>query len=126
MLRTSVVALALSAGVILSGSAFAESPKFDGTWSVSLVANGGLCGSGTSSTLMVQNGSVRAGGAGVSVSGQVGASGSVSLALQKSGVQGTRPASCRVRPAQGRGRCRRWGARATGLRVARDRPGKLT
>ena len=81
---------------------------------------------GTSSTLMVQNGSVRAGGAGVSVSGQVGASGSVSLALQKSGVQGTRPASCRVRPAQGRGRCRRWGARATGLRVARDRPGKLT
>ena len=71
MLRTSVVALALSAGVILSGSALAESPKFDGTWSVSLVANGGLCGSGTSSTLMVQNGSVRAGGAGVSVSGQV-------------------------------------------------------
>ena len=50
MMRTSVVALALSAGVILSGSAFAESPKFDGTWSVSLVANGGLCGSGTSST----------------------------------------------------------------------------
>jgi hypothetical protein len=34
---------------------------------VSLVANGGLCGSGTSSTLMVQNGSVRAGGSGVSV-----------------------------------------------------------
>src|SRR4051794_32087258 len=89
MMRTSVVALALSAGVILSGSALAESPKFDGTWSVSLVADGGLCGSGTSSTLMVQNGSVRAGGAGVSVSGQVGASGSVSLALQKSGVQGT-------------------------------------
>src|SRR3954454_13853589 len=69
MMRKSVVALALSAGAILSGSAFAESPKFDGTWSVSLVANGGLCGSGTSSTLMVQNGSVRAGGAGVSVSG---------------------------------------------------------
>jgi hypothetical protein len=51
--------------------------------------NGGLCGSGTSSTLMVQNGSVRAGGSGVSVSGQVGPSGSVSLALQKSGVQGS-------------------------------------
>ena len=89
MLRTSVVALALSAGVILSGSALAEPAKFDGTWSVSLVANGGLCGSGASSTLMVQNGSVRAGGSGVSVSGQVGPSGSVSLALQKSGVQGT-------------------------------------
>ena len=44
MMRTSVVALALSAGVILSGSTLADSPKFDGTWSVSLVANGGLCG----------------------------------------------------------------------------------
>jgi hypothetical protein len=89
MLRKTVVALALSAGAILSGSALAEPAKFDGVWSVSLVANGGLCGSGTSSTLMVQNGSVRAGGAGVSVSGQVGPSGSVSLALQKSGVQGS-------------------------------------
>ena len=54
-----------------------------------LAGGGGLCGSGASSTLMVQNGSVRAGAPGVSVSGQVGPSGSVSLALQKSGVQGT-------------------------------------
>ncbi len=87
--------------MILSGSALAEPAKFDGTWSVSLVANGGLCGSGTSSTLMVQNGSVRAGGSGVSVSGQVGPSGSVSLALQKSGVQGT--ASGRLSGASGSG-----------------------
>ena len=101
MLRTSVVALALSAGVILSGSALAEPAKFDGVWSVSLVADGGLCGSGTSSTLSVQNGSVRAGGAGVSVSGQVGPSGSVSLALQKSGVQGT--ASGKLSGASGSG-----------------------
>src|SRR4051812_25612191 len=88
MMKKTVVALALGAGVILSGSALAEPAKFDGTWSVSLMAVGGLCGSGTSSTLTVQNGSVRAGGSGVSVSGQVGPSGSVSLALQKSGVQG--------------------------------------
>jgi hypothetical protein len=101
MLRTSVVALALSAGVILSGSARAEPAKFDGTWSVSLVGNGGLCGSGASSTLMVQNGSVRAGGSGVSVSGSVGSSGSVSLALQKSGVQGT--ASGRLSGSSGSG-----------------------
>jgi hypothetical protein len=101
MLRTSVVALALSTGVILSGSALAEPAKFDGSWSVSLVANGGLCGSGTSSTLMVQNGSVRAGGAGVSVSGQVGPSGSVNLALQKSGVQGS--ASGKLSGASGSG-----------------------
>src|SRR4029450_13248716 len=90
MMRKTVVALSLSAGVIASGGpAFADPAKFDGTRRVSLVANGGLCGSGTSSTLTVQNGSVRAGGSGVSVSGQVGPSGSVSLALQKSGVQGT-------------------------------------
>ena len=89
MMTKTVAALALGLGALLSGSAIAEPAKFDGTWSVSLVAHGGLCGSGTSSTLTVQNGSVRAGGSGVSVSGQVAPSGSVSLALQKSGVQGT-------------------------------------
>jgi hypothetical protein len=89
MMRKTVAVLALATGALLSSSAVAEPAKFDGLWSVSLVADGGLCGSGTSSTLMVQNGSVRAGGSGVSVSGQVGPSGSVSLALQKSGVQGT-------------------------------------
>jgi hypothetical protein len=89
MMKKTVAVLALGVGALLSGSALAEPAKFDGTWSVSLVGNGGLCGSGASSTLMVQNGSVRAGGSDVSVSGSVGSSGSVSLALQKSGVQGT-------------------------------------
>jgi len=101
MLTKTLAALAFTTGVILSGSAFADPAKFDGTLSVSLVASGGLCGSGTSSTLMVQNGSVRAGGSGVSVSGQVGPSGSVSLALQKSGVQGT--ASGKLSGASGSG-----------------------
>ena len=101
MRKKIVAVLALTAGAVLSGSALAEPAKFDGTWSVSLVGNGGLCGSGASSTLMVQNGSVRAGGAGVSVSGQVGPSGSVSLALQKSGVQGT--ASGKLSGASGSG-----------------------
>ena len=89
LMKKAVVALALTTGVILSGSAQADPAKFNGTWSVSLMANGGLCGSGASQTLTVRNGSVRAGGSGVSISGQVGPSGSVSLALQKSGVQGT-------------------------------------
>jgi hypothetical protein len=89
MMTKTVAGLAFGLGALLSGSAFAEPAKFDGTWSVSLVGTGGLCGSGASSTLTVQNGSVRAGGSGVSVSGQVAPSGSVSLALQKSGVQGT-------------------------------------
>jgi len=39
MMRKTIVALALSAGVIASGSAFADPAKFDGTWSVSL----GVC-----------------------------------------------------------------------------------
>src|SRR3954466_16071573 len=92
MMTKTVAGLAFGLGALLWGSAFAEPAKFDGTWSVSLVADGGLCGSGDSSTLTVQNGSVRAGGSGVSVSGQVGpSSGSVTLALQKSGVQGTAP-----------------------------------
>src|SRR3954451_1432637 len=88
MLTRTLAALAFTTGVVLSGSVLADPAKFDGTWSVSLVANGGLCGSGASSTLTVQNGSVRASGAGVSMSGRVGSSGSVSLALQKGGVQG--------------------------------------
>src|SRR3954464_3195658 len=89
MRKKTVAVLALSVGTILSRSALADPAKFDGSWSVSLVAVGGLCGSAASQTLTVQNGSVRAGGSGVSVSGQVGPSGSVSLALQKSGVQGS-------------------------------------
>src|SRR3954469_23537726 len=101
MMKKTVVALALSTGVILSESVMADPAKFDGSWSVYLVADGGLCGSGASQTLTVQNGSVRAGGAGVSVSGQVGPSGSVSLALQKSGVQGT--ASGKLSGASGSG-----------------------
>ena len=101
MMRKTVAVLALGLSAILSGSALAEPAKFDGVWNVSLVADGGLCGSGASSTLMVQNGSVRAGGPGVSVSGQVEPSGSVSLSLQKSGVQGT--ASGKLSGASGSG-----------------------
>jgi len=88
MMTKTVAGLAFGFGALLSASAFAEPAKFDGTWSVSLVGTGGLCGSGASSTLTVQNGSVR-GGSGVSVSGQVEPSGSINLALQKSGVRGS-------------------------------------
>ena len=101
MMKKTIAVLAASTGVILSGSVLANPAKFDGAWSVSLVADGGLCGSGASQTLTVQNGSVRAGGSGMSVSGQVGPSGSVSLALQKSGVQGS--ASGKLSGASGSG-----------------------
>ena len=90
MLKRAFALLALTSGVALSGSALAEPSKFDGSWRVQLVADGGLlCPSGTTQTLMVQNGRVRTGGSGVSVSGQVGSGGSVSLALQRAGVQGS-------------------------------------
>ena len=90
MVKKTLALLALTTGVVLSGSALAEPSRFDGSWSVQLVADGGLlCGRGSSQTLTVQNGSVRAGGSGVSLSGQVGPSGSVNLALQRGGVQGS-------------------------------------
>jgi len=90
MAQKALAVLALTTSVVLSGSAMAEPSRFDGSWSVQLVADSGLlCSSGTSQTLTVQNGSVRAGGSAVSVSGQVAPSGSVSLALQRAGVQGS-------------------------------------
>ena len=101
MLKRTLAALSLTTGVLLSGSALADPDKFDGTWSVQLVASGGMCGSSASQTLTVQEGRVRAGGSGVSVSGQVGAGGAVSLALQKGPAQGT--ASGKLSGASGSG-----------------------
>jgi hypothetical protein len=89
MVKNAIALLALTTGVILSGPALADPTKFDGSWSVQLMADGGLCSSGTTQTLTVHNGSVRAGRSGVSLSGQVGPSGSVSLTLQRAGVQGS-------------------------------------
>ncbi len=101
MLKRTLAVLSLTTGVILSGSAQAEPVKFDGTWSVQLEASAGMCGSGVSQTLTVQDGRVRAGSSGLSVSGQVGPSGLVSLALQKGPVQGT--ASGKLSRASGSG-----------------------
>ena len=101
MFKRTLAALSLTTGVILSGSALADPDKFDGTWSVQLVASGGMCGSGTSQSLTVQDGRVQAAGSGVSVSGQVGPSGSVSLALRKGPAQGT--ASGKLAGASGSG-----------------------
>jgi hypothetical protein len=101
MLKPTFAALSLSAGMVLSGSALADPEKFDGSWSVQMVASAGLCGSGASQTLTVQDGRVRAAGSGVSVSGQVSTGGAVSLALQKGPAQGT--ASGKLSGASGSG-----------------------
>jgi|SRR5215207_2622385 hypothetical protein len=79
----------------------ARPAAFDGTWSVSMAGGGFLCGSIASQTLTVQNGSVRGDGSGVSVSGQVEPSGSISLALQRSGIRGS--ASGKLSGASGSG-----------------------
>ena len=84
-----IAALSLSAGVVCSGAALAEADKFDGAWNVQMVASAGMCGSSVDQALMVQESRVRASGSGVSVSGQVGSTGSVSLTLQKGPAQGT-------------------------------------
>ncbi len=60
MLKRTLAALSLTTGVLLSGSALADPDKFDGTWSVQLVASSGMCGSGASQTLTVQDGRVQA------------------------------------------------------------------
>ena len=39
-------ALSLGAGVMCAGAALADPDKFDGTWSVQMVASAGMCGSG--------------------------------------------------------------------------------
>jgi len=67
----------------------ATAAVFDGTWSVSLTGGGFLCSRVPSLTLTAQNGSVQASGSDVNVSGQVEPSGSISLALQRSGIQGS-------------------------------------
>lgn len=91
--------IAAAVSFVISGPALADPAKFDGTWAVRLVAEGGVCGDASTQTLVVQNGTIR--GAGVSASGQVAPGGSVSLALQKGFVQGT--ASGKLSGASGSG-----------------------
>jgi hypothetical protein len=88
-LTLTIAALTFSAGVMGSGAALAEADKFDGAWSVQMVASAGMCGSSADHALIVQESRVRASSSGVSVSGQVGSTGSVSLTLQKGPAQGT-------------------------------------
>src|SRR4051812_34763771 len=76
------------------GAPISQEPKataaaFDGTWSVSLTGGGFLCGSISSLTLATQNGSVSGDSSGMSISGQVEPSGSISLTLQRSGIRGS-------------------------------------
>ena len=81
MMKQTLPVLVVGAGLVLAGSAEAEPAKFDGAWSVQLVTHSGLCDAISSTAVTIRNGHVQAGGSGVSVSGQIGPSGAISLAL---------------------------------------------
>ena len=87
MQKRTVVALALGAGLIGISDAVAAGEKpagFDGTWSVQLVTNTGLCGS-RNQAIAVENGRVRPlGNSAATVTGQIGASGVVNLDIHHS------------------------------------------
>jgi hypothetical protein len=86
MLKQSLAALTLAAGLLAAGSpAFAEAPDFNGTWSVQLVTETGVCGGSSSYTVAIQDGQVRLASAGgsTSVTGRIGADGSVGLSVEQ-------------------------------------------
>jgi hypothetical protein len=86
MLKQSLAALTLAAGLLAAGSpAFAEAPDFNGTWSVQLVTGTGVCGGSSSYTVAIQDGQVRLASAGgsTSVTGRIGADGSVGLSVEQ-------------------------------------------
>ena len=87
MQKRTVVALALGAGLIGINGAVAAGEKpagFDGTWSVQLVTDSGICGS-RSQAIAVENGRVRPiGNSAATVMGQIGASGAVNLDIHHS------------------------------------------
>lgn len=89
MRRQSVLALALSACVLLPQPTRASSSQFDGVWRVTLVSLNGPCGDSAHAVLIVRNGVVSAGSSNVSISGSLSPSGSVTLSLQRDGVQGS-------------------------------------
>jgi hypothetical protein len=123
-----IAALVISAGAILAGqtperaqAAPSKPASFNGTWSVRLVTEAGSCDPSYLYTVAVQDGQVRpaAANGGASVSGGVGADGSVSLGVQKSIARGE--GSGRLQGASGSGTWRlpllgctgRWSASRT-------------
>ena len=118
-----VLGTALSAAATVSATA--SDGRFDGTWSVDLVTESGLCDAHTRYTLSVEDGEVRpvsrAGGA--SVSGRVKADGAVGLSVATTAASGT--VSGRLQPEAGSGVWRvsalcsgRWTARRQATRTA--------
>lgn len=120
--------LALSAALITLLAAPAVAGDFDGNWSVQLVTDSGLCEAQYTYTLSVQDGQVRpitnAATNGTTVSGRVGADGSVGLTVATAAANGTASGRLQVRSGTGTwrvsgGLCSgRWTARRHTMRTA--------
>ena len=103
MLKQALAILTLAAGPLAASTpALAEAPDFNGTWTVQLVTETGVC-SGSSYTVAVQDGQVRLASAGgsASITGQIGADGSVGLSVRQGPASGS--ASGRLRSSSGSG-----------------------
>lgn len=120
--------LALSAALAALLASPAVAGGFDGTWSVQLVTESGLCEAQYSYTLSVQDGQVRpvtaASTNGATVSGRVGSDGSVGLTVATAAANGTASGRLQVRGGSGTwrvsgGLCTgRWTARRHTVRTA--------
>ena len=83
------IALALGLGLTLVGSAMAAtSDRHDGTWSVRMITDSGMCDSTYAYSIAIENGSVRyllqPGDSPTSVSGRIGPDGAVDLDIRRS------------------------------------------
>jgi hypothetical protein len=78
------LALALGLGLSFAGSAAFAGPSRDGLWSVQFVTESGSCDPSYSSSVSIENGTVRPLQAGMTVSGQIASNGQVSLDIRRS------------------------------------------
>ena len=104
MLKQALAILTLAAGPLsASNPALAEAPDFNGTWTVQLVTETGVCSGSSSYTVAIQDGQVRLASAGgsASITGQIGADGSVGLNVRQGPASGS--ASGRLRSSSGSG-----------------------
>ena len=82
MLKQALAILTLAAGPLAASTpASAEAPDFNGTWTVQLVTETGVCSGSSSYTVAIQDGQVRLASArgSTSITGQIGTDGSVGL-----------------------------------------------
>ena len=86
-MKQPLTSLVLAASALLSTQALAEPADYNGTWSVQLVSESGSCDRSASYTIAVEDGRVRylpsGNEARISVSGQVGPGGSVTIGVRQ-------------------------------------------